>query len=124
MTGISFLSIIYEETKPETFEGVDFRAGNGEKHRLPAREGDAKAKDATVIYLAAAMLIYHLEGEDAVITSSSTVDHFVMDGGSLRDGGSAKEDGSIDEHTEEDLEAARAIARAFMDDHPELKPAA
>ena len=82
MTAI-FISINYEETDPDTYAGVEFSCGaNSDKTTI-------NTGNPVVDYLIVVLLISAIHGEDCIVTWSSSVNHFEMDGGFLNDSGSS-----------------------------------
>lgn len=95
---IPFIGIEYDEPDPATYAGVRLRMG-------PEVEPEVFfSGDPTTDYLTAGCVVHYRMGPDARIMGSSSVDHFVMDGGTLED----------EDPPQEKIEAAIAAARAYL----------
>jgi len=74
---VAHISIKYDEGDPATYAGVEYRVDRG-KHMYCINTGNPTAD-----YAAAMMVLYTVNGDEAIIMGSSSIDHFVMDGGDL-----------------------------------------
>lgn len=98
MSDMAFISIDYDGLDASTYRGVTLRMGiEGEEERFCT-------ESPTVDMLVAGMVAHHRLGDGALIMSSSSVNHFAMDGGVLDD----------EEPSQEQVDAARGIARAYL----------
>lgn len=92
-----FLTILYKNADPSTYSGVQ-----------TSDEGRADETfytgDPTVDYLAAGAVGHYRYGQDAHFVCSSSVNHFVFDGGGLRD----------ENPTQDDVKKALDCARAYL----------
>ena len=101
MSDMVYISVDYDGLDPSTYRGVILRMGDEEERFCtPAEEGGSP----TVDMLVAGMCAGHRLGEGGPIMSSSSVNHFVMDGGVLDDEGPSQEQ----------VDQARVIARAYL----------
>jgi len=74
---VAHISIKYDEGDPATYAGVGYRVDRDKRMYF------INTGNPTVDYAAAMMVLYTVNGEDAIIMGSSSIDHFVMDGGDL-----------------------------------------
>ena len=94
-----FLSCLYDDQNPETYEGIELRMD------IDAEREVFNTGTPFHDYLTAACVAYTRAGEHAYITGSSSLDHFVFDGGVLPDGTAA---------TEKQTKAAIETARQYL----------
>ena len=99
MTGAIFLSCLYDDVDPTTYEGIELRM------RLGAKREVFNTGNPFHDYLTANIVAFLRAGEHACVMGSSSVDHFSMDGGHLPCASLA---------TDEQLETAREAARAYL----------
>lgn len=74
---VAHISVRYDDSDPATYAGVEYRVDRG-KHMYCINTGNPTAD-----YAAAMMVLYTVNGDEAIIMGSSSIDHFVMDGGDL-----------------------------------------
>lgn len=97
------LSCLYDQN-PETYEGIELCMALGAESEVfntgvPYHD-----------YLVAATVAHARAGPDALIFGTSSIDHFVMDGGDLPDGTEA---------TEEQVDKAAKAAKAYLTERGE-----
>ena len=101
---IPIIGIIYDDSDPISYKGVDLHIG---EERETFYSGDP-----TVDYLTAGFVAHYRAGPAAHIMCSSSVDHFVMDGGELED----------DDPPEEKIKRAVALGKAYLEERGEAPP--
>jgi hypothetical protein len=74
---IVFVSVLYNEPDPSTYQG--FKILRGEESHV------FNTGNPTLDYLTAGATIYLKWGKSSTIMFTSSIDHFVMDGGDLQD---------------------------------------
>lgn len=100
---IPILGILYDETDPATYSGVTLRLGDD---REVFNSGNP-----TVDYLTAYFVLSHryraagFDVGDVPVMASSSVNHFVFDGGTLNDS----------DPSQEEVDAAVAAAKAYLE---------
>lgn len=72
---VAFISVNYEELKPETYAGFTLKMGD--------RVETINTGNPTVDYVAIGCIAYTIAGGRLPIMQSSSIDHFIMDGGDL-----------------------------------------
>jgi len=84
-----FMSLDFDEGSPETYRGITIRRLNPDREReSPIR---FYSGNPTVDHLAAFQYLYNIHGvpnhntHNFAVMGSSSLDHFVMDGGELRE---------------------------------------
>jgi len=108
---IPFLPILYDEdmNPDETYRGVELRMGSGAQRDGPPEVFNTG--NPTVDYHTAMLVVWRRwieaggdKDEDPPVMGSSSIDHFVMDGGTLRD----------ENPSGEDVQAAITITKAYL----------
>lgn len=74
---IPIIGIVYDDNNPESYAGVTLRMGSG------SLADTFHTGNPTVDYLTAVFVVASRNGVDHPAMSSSSIDHFVMDGGDL-----------------------------------------
>lgn len=99
---IPLIGVVYDDVNPESYAGIQLRFGHGKEV--------FNSGNPTVDYFTAYWVIFKrckdagVDVDDVPIMGSSSIDHFVMDGGILNDS----------DPSQEDMDAAIAAAKAYL----------
>lgn len=94
-----FLSCLYDGSDPATYRGFRLR-GSSDQEPMVFNTGNP-----TVDYITAGCVAYTLAGGPCPVMGTSSIEHFVFDGGIL----------NTDEFTEEEVRAGRENARRYLE---------
>jgi hypothetical protein len=103
---VPILSILYTEPKPETYAGVRLRMYEDKPEEL------FNSGNPAVDFFTAGFVAHYRLGPDAHIMGSSSIDHFVMDGGVLED----------EEPSDDAVKQAIAAGKAYLESRGEAPP--
>jgi hypothetical protein len=98
-----FMSCKYDDVDPATYKGIELQMKPGAKREV------FNTGDPLHDYLTAGFVATSRAGDDAPIFGSSSIDHFVMDGGAQLD---------AEQATPDQLKAALKAAEAYLEETP------
>jgi len=99
-----FMACLYDDVNPETYEGISVRMGRDEKPKV-FNTGNPTVDYFTAYFVASKRCKdAGVDIDDLPVMGSSSIDHFVMDGGTL----------NTDEPSDEDVQAAVTAAKTFL----------